>query len=191
MTLFAISNIWLKKSLKVQCSFYNHLLIVHSTSDYFPTCHVFWLAALSHHKAKESTRSNMCVPVHVRRTRGLMPLDRFHVLLSECTSYTLMSDTSRQIGPVHVGMPKMVKRSHRGEKNQYVMIGLSVAYRCSYASGSSNVWWPLTQPAGLMRMLWQQENASLPFLSSLSIFWLSLFPMHHSHLDPRCACIIP
>lgn len=134
----------------------------------------------------------MCVLVHVSRTRGLMPLDRFHVLLSECTSYTLMSDTSREIGPVHVRMPKMVKISHREEKTQYVIILLSVAYQCSYASISSNVWWPLTPPAYRMRMLWQQKNASLPLSSSLSIFRLSLFfPMHHSHLDHRCACIIP
>lgn len=115
----------------------------------------------------------MCVPVHVSRTCGLMPLDRFHVLLSECTSYTLMSDTSREIGPVHVRMPKMVKISQREEKIQYVIILLLVAYQCSYASVSSNVWWPLT--AYLMRMLWQQKNASLPLSSSLSIFRLSLF----------------
>lgn len=128
---------------------------------------------------QEYIHSNMCVPVHV----SLMPHERFHVLLSECTS-------SWKIGPLHVRMPKMFKSSHRDERLQFVMILLSVAYQCSYASVSSYVWWPLTQPAYLIRMLWQHENPSLPLSFSL-IFLLSLFPMHHSHLAPRRACIIP
>lgn len=121
----------------------------------------------------------MCVPVHV----SLMPHERFHVLLSECTF-------SWKIGPLHVRMPKTVKSSQREERLQFVMILLSAAYQCSYASVSSYVWWPLTQPANLIRMLWQHENPSLPLSFSL-IFLLSLFPMHHSHLAPRRACIIP
>lgn len=170
----------------------DHLLTIHSTPDYFLTCHVLWLAALFHHKAKESIWSNMCVPVHVSLTRGLMSHDRFHVLLSECTPYVFMSYTSRKIRPVHVRMPKTVKSSHREENIQYVITLLySVSYQCSYARVSSNVWWPLTQPAYLIRMLWQQKNACLPLSFYLSDFLFSLFPMHHSHLDPRCACIIP
>lgn len=51
--------------------------------------------------------------------------------------HTLMSNTSRKIGLVHVRRPKMVKSSHRGEKNvgcDYTLISSLSMFLCKCSS---------------------------------------------------------